>query len=189
MWTHAGAGVIALGDYKGRLLYSSGAPRAFGADLRALEAVARAYDSRGPAAMLVPARSSGIVEAGDGPLFLLAGAAVPGSVPRAVLVQGVDANRVLADETPRDDRRLALVAGDVLVGELPPAGSGWLVVTRPLPGPDGAPIGTIVLGAAVANRPGAAALGVGAAGLVLALLLGLRAYRGHQFLNARAVRA
>jgi predicted Ser/Thr protein kinase len=185
MWTDAGASVIAVGDYKGRLLYSSGAPRRFGGDLRALDAVARAYESRGPAAMLLPARDSGLRDApGDAVLLLLAGAAVPGSLPRAVLVQGLDARAILAEESARADRRLAVVAGDVVVGEPPPEGRGWLVVTRPLPGPGGAPIASLVAGARVDAGLGAAGVGLGAAAGLLAVVLGVRAHRARRFMIA-----
>jgi predicted Ser/Thr protein kinase len=185
MWADAGASLIAVGDYKGRLLYSSGAPRRFGGDLRALEAVARAYESRGPAAMLVPARDSGLLdEPGDAVLLLLAGAAVPGSLPRAVLVQGLDARAVLAEETPRADRRLAVGARDQVVGEPPPDGGGWLVVTRPLPGPGGAPLASLVVGGRVDAGLGATGVAVGAAACLLAVALGVRAHRARRFMIA-----
>jgi hypothetical protein len=167
MWTQGDHGWIAVADYKGRLVYASAAPRAVGADVRTLDAVARAYDvdERSASAMVVadddPALLvAGLVERpGDGVVVVLAGAAVPGGTPRAVFVQGLDARRVLEDVAPPAGVSLALVTdagratGVVPPGvdtRRPPDGAraigDWLVIGRPVAGPgDPAPIARVLL--------------------------------------------
>jgi hypothetical protein len=156
MWTHGDHTLIAVADYKGRLVYSSAAPRAFGNDVRVLDAVARAYavDSRDVSAMFVRAESSALRDAGldenaphGGVVGLLAGAAVQGGLPRAVFVKTIDGRDLLEDLSLGPATRLTLVTPDGgAEGPPPPRGDDWLVMERPISGPgDPAPIATIVL--------------------------------------------
>jgi hypothetical protein len=144
MWTRAGGSWIAVGDYKGRLVYSSGAPRTFGTDLRRVDAVARAYDGqrddrdaarpprrgwprrrhqRRGALRPVPIRG-----AGDG------GASGAGA--------GDQRRQIVDDLTIAEDARVDLIPGG---GVARPPEPGWLVASHVLSAPDGERIGVAVL--------------------------------------------
>ena len=144
MWTRAGGSWIAVGDYKGRLVYSSGAPRTFGTDLRRVDAVARAYDGQETTATLLARRDAGgLVDAtSDEVLFVLSRSAVPGTVARAVLVQAINARQIVDDLTIAEDARVDLIPGG---GVARPPEPGWLVASHVLSAPDGERIGVAVL--------------------------------------------
>lgn len=176
MWTPA-EGTIAVADYKGRLIYSSGAPQAFGTPLGLLEAVARAFDPDNPgiAAMIVAGddpllRASGLFAASrPGLVVVLARSAVPGGVPRAVFVQAFSGERLLEDLSLGAGLKLSLVTLDVVSeGTVPPAvaaaaltapdavsgvrasDTSWLVLAHPIGTPDDpAPVATMVIARAV----------------------------------------
>lgn len=164
---------IAVGDYKGRLLYTSAAPERWGAELLALPAarvafeggraraggamVARYDDPRLAAAQLFgPSPPSGLT-------VVFARALVVGGVPLGLFVQALDGAQLLADVSVDDELELALVASDgAAIGTVPAElarattgaevaearhrGELRLVQARPLPGLDGAaPIARLVL--------------------------------------------
>lgn len=164
---------IAVGDYKGRLLYTSAAPERWGAELLALPAARVAFEggrSRAGGAMVAryddprlavaqlfgPSPPSGLT-------VVFARALVVGGVPLGLFVQALDGVQLLADVSVDDELELALVAPDgAAIGTVPAElaraisssevaearhhGELRLVQARPLPGLDGAePIARLVL--------------------------------------------
>jgi predicted Ser/Thr protein kinase len=156
---------IAVGDYKGRLLFTSADPGRWGADLLVLSAAGAAFDAasggayggamvaryddpRVAAAQLYgPAVPAGLA-------VLFARALVVGGVPLGLFVQAIDGRQLLADVSVGDDVLLSLVAPDgSAVGRAPAAATGvapgrgiaevraggqlYLVQGRPLQGLDG----------------------------------------------------
>ncbi len=185
-WTRAArGGVIAVADYKGRLVYTSAAGSAFGMDARSLPAVDRAYSVDRPDGSAMVARGddevllgSGIVgeKPRPGLVLVFARATMLGGTPRAVFIQTLAGSQLLRLVTPGKSTRLSLVARDgAAEGDVPVAvaaagvtanrerlvtdadGDPWLVQGYPMRGlDDDASIATIVLA-----RP----MGAGLAGL------------------------
>lgn len=102
----AGDGWVAVADGKGRTLYASAAPKAWGGDARTLQAVARAFDSKSDnvGAMVVDGADGRLQKAGltsssgmPGEYVLFARATVLGGKARAVFIQGIRARTLLAD--------------------------------------------------------------------------------------------
>jgi hypothetical protein len=163
-WAKAAAkGVIAVGDYKGRLLYTSAAPRTFGADLLQLPAARRAFE-RGEGAMVVRGDDPVVARSGlfgatprEGAWVVFVRALAIGGVPRGLFIQVVDGDRLLADVTVGEGILLGVYAPDgVHGGSIPDAvaaageaaggrgqalvtvdGTEWLVESRPLLGLSG----------------------------------------------------
>ncbi len=163
-WAKAASkGVIAVGDYKGRLLYTSAAPRTWGRDLLQLPVARRAFE-RGQSAMVVRgddplALASGLFGATprEGVWIVFARALAIGGVTRGLFIQVVDGDKLLADVTLGEGIQLGVIAPDgARGGTVPPAvadaglalangaqamvtvdGADWLVETRPLTGLSG----------------------------------------------------
>jgi serine/threonine protein kinase len=141
---------IAVGDYKGRLLFTSAAPDRWGADLLVLSAVSTAFDavrSSKESAVASPRRDGddALEQAGgamvvryDDPRVMAAqlyGPAVPsglavifaralvvGGVPLGLFVQAIDGAQLLDDVSVGDDILLSLLAPDgSAVGAVPRA--------------------------------------------------------------------
>lgn len=175
---------IAVGDYKGRLLYTSAAPERWGAELLALPAaraafaggrsraggamVARYEDPRLAAAQLFgPSPPSGLT-------VVFARALVVGGVPLGLFVQALDGAQLLSDVSVDGELELALVAPDgAAIGTVPAElarattgaevaearhrGELRLLQARPLAGLDGdEPIARLVLARRI--EPGLAGL-------------------------------
>jgi hypothetical protein len=183
--TSTRSGELAIADYKGRLIYSTGDPDAFNGDVKRISAVGEVYrpGRAGAAAQVVRADTPDLVTIGllraprRGLVVVLARASVMAGVPQATFIQMVAARSLLDDLTPGSDVRLALVApdgsadGDVaadlvraavrlpgVIIEARHAGRPWLIQGHPVPGLDPAapPIAMLV-----AARP----LDVGLTGL------------------------
>ncbi|MCE9571841.1 MAG: serine/threonine protein kinase [Deltaproteobacteria bacterium] len=163
-WAKAASkGVIAVGDYKGRLLYTSAAPRTWGKDLLQLPVARRAFE-HGQAAMVVRgddplALASGLFGATprEGVWIVFARALAIGGVTRGLFIQVVDGDKLLADVTLGEGIQLGVIAPDGARGGTVPRavadaglaqangaqtmvtvdGSDWLVETRPLTGLSG----------------------------------------------------
>ncbi|HTE55551.1 MAG TPA: serine/threonine-protein kinase [Kofleriaceae bacterium] len=127
-------GVIAVADYKGRLLFTSAAPERWGGDARRLGVVAEAYQSPGGAAsaghaMVVRGDDPRMIESGllggtprQGLHVVFARATALGGAPRAVFIQTIEGRRLLADVSLGEGMQLALVApGGAAEGDIPPA--------------------------------------------------------------------
>jgi hypothetical protein len=160
-------GALAIADYKGRLLYTTGDRDLFGANLRRLPAVAAAYRQGGPGAgsEVLPAADPALAAAGLagapphlGLVLLFARASVLAGVPQAAFIQTIAARRLLEELSPDPELRLGLDAPDgAFDGDLPPAllaagrgagaalveeqhgGRPWLVGGHPVPGLAGGP--------------------------------------------------
>ena len=164
-------GVIAVADYKGRLLYTSAAPRTWGKDVFVLPAARRAFE-RGDAAMAARGGDPVLVDSGlfgdtprEGVWVVYAHALEFNDVPRGLFMQAVEGERLLSDVSVGEGIRLGLVAPDgAMAGPVPPAvaraglaagtdddlvtvgGDTWLVESRPLAGlSDQAEIARMVL--------------------------------------------
>jgi Protein kinase domain/Putative zinc-finger len=164
-------GVIAVADYKGRLLYTSAAPRTWGKDVFVLPAARRAFE-RGDAAMAARGGDPVLVDSGlfgdtprEGVWVVYAHALEFNDVPRGLFMQAVEGERLLSDVSVGEGIRLGLVAPDgAMVGPVPGAvaraglaagtdddlvtvgGDTWLVESRPLAGlSDQAEIARMVL--------------------------------------------
>jgi predicted Ser/Thr protein kinase len=122
------AGVVAIADYKGRLLYTSANTEAWGNTITNIPNIAAAYDARTDVFI-------GVIR-GDDPLVvqskLLGNTPRPelyvmfartkriNEVPRALFVQFVEARRVLEDVSTGTDTVLSVTAlGGVAEGEVP----------------------------------------------------------------------
>ncbi|MBK7539742.1 MAG: serine/threonine protein kinase [Myxococcales bacterium] len=164
---------IAVGDYKGRLLFTSADPARWGADLLALPAASHAFSvgaARAGGAMVARYDDPRLLAAqlyGPTPpaglAVVFARALVVGGVPLGLFVQAIDGAQLLADVSVGEELELALVAPDgSAVGQVPAklaraarpgdireareAGVVRLVQARPLLGLDGAsPIASLVL--------------------------------------------
>ncbi len=158
---------LAIADYKGRLLYASADPAAWGGDVTRVPALAAAYrggDTLTRAAVIAAGDpglvASGILGAGarGGLAVLLARPALVGDVPRALFVQAIPGARLLEEVSLGEGTRMSLVApGGAAEGSVPPAilraapgnpvaidevargGETWLVQRFPLAlsGPEG----------------------------------------------------
>ncbi len=164
--------VIAVGDYKGRLLYSSAGPDRWGHDLRGLPVVARAFAAApGSVAEVVDHADPRLATAGlattgadgAGVAVVLARAFAVGDVPAAVFIQAIDGGQLLADVTVGDDVLTALrTDAGAVIGTVPHevataaplrairetrvGGVTYLTQARPLPNLDGSgSIATLVL--------------------------------------------
>jgi predicted Ser/Thr protein kinase len=129
------AGEVAIADYKGRLLYATGAPDAYGADLNRLPAVAAAYQGGAGVDVMraddARLRAAGLGTALEGQLvLLLARASVLAGVPQAALVQLVAARRLLADLAPEPSMAVGIVTVDGVDGDLP-AGASQAALAQP----------------------------------------------------------
>ncbi len=214
-WSAASSeGTFAIADYKGRVLYAHAAPSRWGGDASVLPAVAQALGDprQGTGTMLARAaderlRALGLVSDDMGGLVVvLARAEVLRGRPRAVFIQVLPAERLLADAA-LGRARVSLVADDGEAdGAVPPAaieaararmavvsarvdGSTWLAQSAPLHGPDRERrIGTVVvaqdLDAALAEMTRPALLPLA---LVALALLGL-AVLGASMLARRMTR-
>jgi serine/threonine protein kinase len=121
-WYKLGSSELAIGDYKGRLMYASAAPNELGADLTVLPSVKRALDEgKGNSVSVVPYADPALASthiapaaAHDGLAFLfvrsLALGAHEGSEARALYVQLQDGKQLLEDVRLDDKTLLALVA-------------------------------------------------------------------------------
>ena len=132
-WARASQrGVIGVADYKGRLLFSSAAPDLWGNDVRALTAVANAYDSPGGPtggghAMVMRGDDPRMIEAGllggvarAGLHVVFARATIVGGAPRAVFIQTIEGRQLLSDVSLGEGVQLALVApGGAAEGDIP----------------------------------------------------------------------
>jgi serine/threonine protein kinase len=132
-WARASQrGVIGVADYKGRLLFTSAAPERWGDNVRALGAVASAYDQPGGAAgaghaMVIRGDDPRMVAAGllggaprSGLYVVFARATTLGGAPRAVFVQTIEGRRLLSDVSLGEGTQLALVApGGAAEGDIP----------------------------------------------------------------------
>jgi serine/threonine-protein kinase len=158
------AGEVAIADYKGRLLYATGAPDAYGADLNAIPAVAAAYQDGAAVDVLRSdeprLRAAGLGSGLEGQLVLiLAKTSVLAGVPQAALVQLVSARRLLADVATEPAVSVAIVTRDGVEGALPAGGAGtgglitttvdgrpWFVQAHPVPGlAGGRPVASLVM--------------------------------------------
>lgn len=127
---------VAVGDGQGRLLFTTADKTRFGDDLRGLGAVAAALSSdatateanRGGAAMVVEGTDPAIVRSGllstqgwRGLLVVLVRATMLGGVPKALYLQGVRADDLLADVALSDaGAHISLVApGGAMTGSVP----------------------------------------------------------------------
>jgi len=152
-------GVVAVADYKGRLLYTSAAPHAWGTDVFAMPAARRAFE-RGDAAMAARGGDPVLVDSGlfgpgprEGVWVVYAHALEFNGVPRGLFMQAVEGERLLSDVSVGEGILLGLVAPDgAMAGPVPPAvaraglaagtdddlvtvdGETWLVESRPLAG-------------------------------------------------------
>lgn len=164
---------IAVGDYKGRLLYTSAAAERWGTELLALPAARTAFEGggqRAAGAMVARYEDPRLAAAqlfGPSPppglTVVFARALVVGGVPLGLFVQALDGAQLLADVSVDGELELALVAPDgAAIGSVPAElarattraeiaearhrGELRLVQARPLPGLDGAePIARLVL--------------------------------------------
>jgi serine/threonine-protein kinase len=156
------AGEVAIADYKGRLLYTTGAPDAYGADLNAVPAVAASYQG-GAGVDVMRATDARLHAAGLGArlegqlVLILAKSSVLAGVPQAALVQLVAARRLLADVATDPTVAVAIVTRDGTEGALPGGaaevalrhpgrltttavdGRRWFVQAHPVPGLAGGP--------------------------------------------------
>ena len=125
-------GVIAVADYKGRLLFTSGAPDRWGGDARRLPVVADAFaaaDGRSIDGQAMVARGDdpGMVESGllggaprRGLYVVFARATTVAGSPRAVFIQTIEGRQLLADVSLGEGVQLALVApGGAAEGDIP----------------------------------------------------------------------
>jgi hypothetical protein len=191
MWTEAGRSVIAVSDYKRRLVFSSGNPAAFGGSLAGLDAVARAYDPdvAGVTSMIIDGDDPRLADSGlfaapqTGTLLLLARGVAPGGVARAVLAQALDA-RAVVDELAPGEGYSVRVAGAAAADGKVRAARGVLTLGVPVAGPgDPQPIAALVV-----SHPLGRGLGLGGRSVAIALaaagVLGAAAARS----RARAFR-
>jgi hypothetical protein len=168
-------GEIGVGDYKGRLLYSSGNKDAFGGDLLKIAAAADAFRRDGPGlgAQVLSGESRELLESGlareprRGLFVVFARASVLAGVPQALFVQTIGGKEFLDQAAARGEAELALIApSGAIEGTLPGAvveaglaakgamietdheGTPWLVQSHLVPSiePDAAPIATLVVG-------------------------------------------
>src|SRR5204863_972928 len=110
MWAReTSRSVIAVADYKGRLLYTSDSPKRWGGDVLRLPSAARAFAGQGDAAQVIRADDPALVATGitgDADdrrlLVVFARAHALGGEPRAIFVQIVDAARLLEDVSLAD---------------------------------------------------------------------------------------
>ncbi|HUS63713.1 MAG TPA: serine/threonine-protein kinase [Kofleriaceae bacterium] len=190
-WLSAlGGNVLAVADYKGRLVYTSADQEAWGADVTVVPVLGQAFAGggevvaglvRGADPALAATRVLGR-SAEDRVYVLFSRAMVPGDLPEALFVVALPGHRLLEDVSPGGGTRLSLLtpdgtaegtvpaavlarATDTSVREVAVGGDDWLVQRQPLGRPD-ASIGQLVL----ARR-----LDVGLAGLFAGarLILGL----------------
>src|SRR5262249_21243278 len=112
-------GQLAVADYKGRLLFSTGHPEAFGLDLRRIQAIAAVYRSSGTDSMVQVMRredpalaESGLATPGpsSGLVVLFARAALLAQVPLATFIQTIEGRALLSEITLESGSSLALVA-------------------------------------------------------------------------------
>ena len=122
-------GAVAVADYKGRLLYATGTPDAFGFDTRVVDAVARAYHrgGTGEGMEVVRADDQALVESGLAPapprtglVIVIAHASVLAGVPQAALIQTMRGRAFLSDLGGEPGVALGLVTSDgALDGDVP----------------------------------------------------------------------
>jgi hypothetical protein len=202
-WVRAAQGAdIAVADYKGRLLYASAGPDAWGSDVRALAPVLEAYETGSDEVRIAVVRGDdpAVVAAGllggqprPGLRLLFTRLTVLGGRPRAMFAQMAPGERLLREIAPGQGIRVSMVApdgaaqGDVPaavvqaglesreIEEVEAADEGWLVQRHPIESPgSGRVIADIVL--AHAAELGLGGLFQGArivlSGLAIALALG-----------------
>jgi serine/threonine protein kinase len=167
-------GQVAISDYKGRLLYSTGNPDGVGDDARRIAAVSAAYrpGSLGAGAQVVRGDDPNVIASGilagprAGLLIVFAHASVMAGVPQAMFIQTIEGRRLLEDLTSDSELDLALVAedgsadGDVsrplveaagrargAMSEIEHDGRRWLVQSHPVPSlrPGGPPVASLVM--------------------------------------------
>ncbi len=165
----AGQGILAVADYKGRLVFTTSDRDRAGDSVRALPAVDRIYQDieTGTQLAFVPGDDPALVASGiTGPLegqqVLFARPLMVGDHPKATVIQLVPATRFLADLSPGEATTLALVAkGGGREGTLEPAvvaaalagdhatgddNARWFLERVPVKNPaDGTPIADVVL--------------------------------------------
>ncbi|MBA2542204.1 MAG: hypothetical protein H0V17_21365, partial [Deltaproteobacteria bacterium] len=122
------AGVIAIADFKGRLLYSSANTDAWGDDITHVPAIAAAYDARSEVYLgVIKGDDPRVIESkllGSAPrseLFVVfARTKRVNDQPRALFVQFVEARRVLDEVSTGTDTLLSVTAlGGVAEGAVP----------------------------------------------------------------------
>jgi hypothetical protein len=169
-WVRLGTSSLAIGDYKGRLLYTSAEPAHWGTDLKTLPFVERALDAgKGDSVTVLPysdpaLRSTGVLgtsapERGLAVVFArtlaLGDKSSEGSEARAVYLQIQDGDTLLDNVRLDEETELELVpvgtafSARMGVDEVESKGRTVLMQTRPVQGLEGQ--GTIAL--VVMSRP------------------------------------
>jgi len=211
-WIKLG-GDVAVGDYKGRLLYTSAAPATWNTDLKGLPDVKRALaEGGGNSITLIPYGNRELVATGMlGPpregLVILAQRTVSlgestGSEARALFFDIKDGKQFLDSLNLDKDAQLALVAPDgTSIGGMSTAlldaaptthdiaqvrvgADEYQVQTRDLPGLSGAPIGKVVMARRIA---GVLSLFPGARGVFAAALFVALGLAGFSAWRARKI--
>jgi serine/threonine protein kinase len=144
---------IAVGDYKGRLLFTSADPQRWGADLLVLSAAAKAFDAvrahpgdgdarRSGGAMVARYDDPRVMDAelfGSSPpaglAVLFARALVVGGVPLGLFVQAIDGTQLLDDVSVGADVLLSLVAPDGSAVGAAPRSATRALTRLPSPSP------------------------------------------------------
>ncbi len=136
LWARASQqGIIGVADYKGRLLFSGAAPELSGNDVRALDAVERAYaptqgSASGAHAMVVRGDDPDMVASGllgglprPGLYVVFARTTVLDGVPKAAFMLAMEGRRLLEDVSLGGGVQLALLApgGAAERGHIPTA--------------------------------------------------------------------